>query len=77
MPTMVIVGDRDDLAGSPQVLADRIPGAIARTVKGTHLGAVADPAFPAAIVEFVTSVPRSEPAAATRPRTRRVPAWLE
>jgi pimeloyl-ACP methyl ester carboxylesterase len=56
VPTMVIVGDRDDLAGPPQGLADRIPGAIARVVKGTHLGAVADPAFPAAIVEFVTSV---------------------
>jgi pimeloyl-ACP methyl ester carboxylesterase len=56
VPTMVIVGDRDDLAGSPQALADRIPGAIARVVKGTHLGAVADPAFPAAIVDFVTSV---------------------
>ena len=57
VPTMVIVGDRDSLAGSPQEMADRIPGAIARVVKGTHLGAVADPAFPAAIVEFVTSAP--------------------
>ena len=56
VPTMVIVGDRDDLAGPPQGLADRIPGAVARVVKGTHLGAIADPAFPAAIVEFVTSV---------------------
>jgi pimeloyl-ACP methyl ester carboxylesterase len=55
VPTMVIAGDRDELAGSPQALADRIPGAIARVIKGTHLGAVADPAFPAAIVEFVTS----------------------
>jgi pimeloyl-ACP methyl ester carboxylesterase len=57
VPTMVIVGDKDELAGSPQELADRIPGAIARSIKGTHLGAVADPAFPAAIVEFITSVP--------------------
>jgi pimeloyl-ACP methyl ester carboxylesterase len=56
VPTMVIAGDKDDLAGSPQALADRIPGAIARVIKGTHLGAVADPAFPASIVEFVTSV---------------------
>jgi len=55
VPTMVIAGDRDDLAGSPQALADRIPGAIARVITGTHLGAVADPAFPAAIVQFVTS----------------------
>jgi pimeloyl-ACP methyl ester carboxylesterase len=57
VPTLVIVGDRDELAGAPQGLADRIPGAIARVIKGTHLGAVADPAFPPAIVEFVTSVP--------------------
>jgi pimeloyl-ACP methyl ester carboxylesterase len=56
VPTMVIVGDQDDLAGPAQGLADRIPGAIARVIKGTHLGAVADPAFPAAIVEFVTNV---------------------
>jgi pimeloyl-ACP methyl ester carboxylesterase len=55
VPTMVIVGDKDTLAGSPEALADRIPGAIARTVKGSHLGAVADPAFRRAIVEFVTS----------------------
>ncbi|MGO9877315.1 MAG: alpha/beta fold hydrolase [Acidimicrobiia bacterium] len=57
VPTMVIAGDKDDLAGSPQDLADRIPGATARLIKGTHLGAVADPAFPAAIVEFVTNIP--------------------
>lgn len=56
VPTLVIAGDRDQLAGSPQALADRIPGAIARVVKGTHLGAVADPAFRTAIVEFVTRV---------------------
>jgi pimeloyl-ACP methyl ester carboxylesterase len=57
VPTMVIAGDEDELAGSPQELADRIPGAIGRVVKGSHLGAVADPAFAAAIVEFVTGVP--------------------
>jgi pimeloyl-ACP methyl ester carboxylesterase len=56
VPTMVIAGDEDVLVGSPQELANRIPGAVARVVKGTHLGAVADPAFTAAIVEFVTSV---------------------
>ena len=59
VPTMVIVGDRDDLAGSAQGLADRIPGAIARVVKGTHLGAVLDPAFATEIVGFVTGVPSS------------------
>jgi pimeloyl-ACP methyl ester carboxylesterase len=56
VPTLVIVGDGDTLAGSPQELADRIPGAVARVVKGSHLGAVADPAFAEAVVKFVTSV---------------------
>ena len=56
MPTLVIVGDGDSLAGPPQVLAERIPGAIARVVKGSHLGAVADPAFGVTVVEFVTGV---------------------
>lgn len=60
VPTLVIAGDRDDLAGSPHALAERIPGAVARVIKGTHLGAVGDPAFPAAIVEFVTGVPATE-----------------
>ena len=56
VPTLVIVGDDDTLAGSAQELADRIPGAIAHVVKGSHLGAVADPAFASTIVEFVTGV---------------------
>jgi pimeloyl-ACP methyl ester carboxylesterase len=55
VPTMVIVGDADTLAGSPQALADRIPGAVARVVHGDHLGAVGDPAFRAAIAEFVSN----------------------
>ena len=54
VPTLVIVGDDDTLAGSPQLLADRIPGAVAKTIKGTHLGAVTDPAFARSIVDFVT-----------------------
>ena len=56
---MVIVGDRDDLAGSAEGLADRIPGAIRACVKGTHLGAVLDPAFAAEVVGFVTDVASS------------------
>jgi len=35
------------------VLAARIPGATARTVPGDHTTAAADPAFPAAIVDFI------------------------
>ena len=56
MPTLVIAGDGDTLAGSPQLLAERIPGAIARVVHGDHLGAVGDPAFRAAIAEFVSTL---------------------
>jgi pimeloyl-ACP methyl ester carboxylesterase len=59
VPTLVIVGDDDTLAGPPQGLADRIPNAVARVVRGSHLGAVGDPAFREAIVDFVTGVPSS------------------
>jgi pimeloyl-ACP methyl ester carboxylesterase len=54
VPTLVIVGDGDTLAGSAQLLADRIPGAVAKTISGTHLGAVLEPEFTRAIVDFVT-----------------------
>ena len=56
VPTLVIVGDGDTLAGSAQLLADRIPGATAKTITGTHLGAVLDPEFARSIVDFVTGV---------------------
>jgi pimeloyl-ACP methyl ester carboxylesterase len=56
VPTMVIVGDDDAIAGSAEGLAERIPGAVAKTIKGTHLGAVMDPAFATSIVDFVTGV---------------------
>jgi len=52
VPTLVIVGDADTLAGDPQELADKIPGAIAKVIKGDHLNAVFDPAFRNSIVEF-------------------------
>ena len=57
VPTLVLVGDDDAIAGSAEGLAARIPGAIARTIKGTHLGAVLDPEFARSIVDFVTGVP--------------------
>jgi pimeloyl-ACP methyl ester carboxylesterase len=56
VPTLVIAGDGDTLAGSAQLLADRIPGAVAKTIRGTHLGAVMDPDFARSIVDFVTGV---------------------
>src|SRR3989442_4175796 len=52
-PVLVIAGDGDELVGSPQGLADRIPGARALTVSGDHLSAVTDPAFADAVVGFL------------------------
>jgi pimeloyl-ACP methyl ester carboxylesterase len=53
VPTLVLVGDRDRLLGSPQRLADRIPGARVRIIPGDHITAVGGPAFRGAIVEFL------------------------
>ena len=63
VPTLVIAGDRDVLVGSPNALADRIPGALARVVSGDHLTAVFDPAFRAAIVEFLAAQRWTHPSA--------------
>jgi pimeloyl-ACP methyl ester carboxylesterase len=51
--TLVIVGRRDDLARRPDLLAAAIPGARLRITAGDHLGAVAEPAFVDALVEFL------------------------
>jgi pimeloyl-ACP methyl ester carboxylesterase len=59
VPTLVVKGERDPLAGSAQGLADRIPGARLRTIPGNHITAVNDPAFRGTIVEFL----RQQPAA--------------
>ena len=56
VPTLVLTGDRDTLVGSPRELADRIPGARAHVLSGDHLGAVNDPAFAKAIVDFLAEV---------------------
>jgi pimeloyl-ACP methyl ester carboxylesterase len=58
VPTLVLAGDRDVLVGSPEGIVDRIPGATLRIVSGDHLTAVSDPAFRAAIVEFLAEMPR-------------------
>ncbi|MGN6330162.1 MAG: alpha/beta fold hydrolase [Motilibacteraceae bacterium] len=56
VPTLVLAGERDDVVGSPAELARRIPGARLRLVPGTHMTAPAQPAFAAAIVEFLEDV---------------------
>ena len=56
VPALVLTGDGDTLVGSPEELADAIPGAEVRIVEGDHLAAVLDPVFPAAIVDFLGDV---------------------
>lgn len=51
--TLVIAGRRDDLARRPDLLAAAIPGARLRITPGDHLGAVAEPAFVEALVDFL------------------------
>jgi pimeloyl-ACP methyl ester carboxylesterase len=53
VPTLVVVGADDALAGPPDELAARIPNAVARVIPGDHLSAVAKPEFTAAIVDFL------------------------
>jgi pimeloyl-ACP methyl ester carboxylesterase len=56
VPTLVLVGDGDTLAGDPGELAAAIPGARSQVVSGDHLNAVYDPAFREAIVDFLALV---------------------
>jgi pimeloyl-ACP methyl ester carboxylesterase len=56
VPTLILVGDADQLAGSPEVLAERIPGSTFRVLVGNHLSAVRDPYFSSSIVTFVNSM---------------------
>lgn len=57
IPTLVLNGDRDVLAGAPQPLAEAIPGAQGASVPGNHLSAVVQPEFRRAVVRFLDSVP--------------------
>ena len=56
VPTLILVGDADQLAGSPEALAERIPGSTFRILVGNHLSAVRDPQFSSSIVAFVNSM---------------------
>jgi pimeloyl-ACP methyl ester carboxylesterase len=59
VPTLILVGDTDQLAGSPEKLAKKIPGAAFRVLHGNHLSAVRDPQFSESIVTFVNSVSKT------------------
>ena len=53
VPTLLLAGADDPLAVRPAVLAEAIPGARLQVVTGDHLGAMADPDFIPAMVEFL------------------------
>jgi pimeloyl-ACP methyl ester carboxylesterase len=53
-PTLVVVGDKDELVGDPGVLAAAIPGCQLVILKDQdHLSAVMDPAFKEAVGRFL------------------------
>jgi pimeloyl-ACP methyl ester carboxylesterase len=53
-PTLILAGDRDNLAVRPEVLAERLSEATVRMLpKADHLGAPAHPGFLAALTEFL------------------------
>ena len=54
MPTLVVAGSRDDLAGDPQVLADAIPGGKSVTLPACdHFSAIPHALFKAAVFDFL------------------------
>jgi pimeloyl-ACP methyl ester carboxylesterase len=57
VPTLVVAGADDRLAGDPAALAARIPGAVAQVVPGNHLSAVVKPELRNAIVSFLQRIP--------------------
>ncbi len=54
VPVLVITGDDDPLVGSPDDIAERIDGARAKVVGGTHLNVVNNPEFHREVTEFLT-----------------------
>jgi len=56
VPTLVLCGDNDPLAGDPAALANVIPGATSKVVGGSHLNVVNNPEFQRAVVEFLKDV---------------------
>ncbi len=60
VPTLIGVGTKDDIAGSPQELADLMPNARALDIPGRdHMLAVGDRVFKKAVLEFLEEVGRA------------------
>lgn len=57
VPTLVVAGARDELAGSADVLAHTIPGARAITLPGCdHFSAISHGLFKASVIDFLNGV---------------------
>ncbi|HEY1631362.1 MAG TPA: alpha/beta hydrolase [Rhizomicrobium sp.] len=57
VPTLIVAGARDELAGDPRVLADAIPGARAVTLPGCdHFSAIPHGLFKASAFDFLDGV---------------------
>ncbi|MFD9892298.1 alpha/beta fold hydrolase [Amycolatopsis sp. NPDC059027] len=67
VPTLVLAGEQDPLAAEPERLAAAIAGARLVRVPGDHMTAVMNPAFSAALVDFLSAHPADHP---TRPAHR-------
>ena len=58
MPTLVAVGTRDDIAGSPEGLADLLPNGVAFAIeRRDHMLAVGDRTFKARALAFLEEHP--------------------
>lgn len=58
VPLLVAVGDKDQVAGSPEALAALIPGARALSIPGRdHMLAVGDRLFKSAVLDFFANQP--------------------
>lgn len=67
VPTLVVCGSKDTLAGSPLPLAGSIPGAKAVVLPGrTHLSAMTDPVFKGAVLGFLGHGPGAGVTGASR-----------
>ena len=54
VPTLIVAGSRDELAGDPQALADAIPGAKSVTLPACdHFSAIPHALFKAAVFDFL------------------------
>ena len=57
-PTLIAVGTKDDIGGSPEELAGMMPNAQSFAIEGRdHMLAVGDRSFKARVVEFLKEHP--------------------